>query len=82
MFLCTLQICYNSTSNFVFAASRDRSLYGWKWPIEGTGCTTAIEEKPSQTVEPITILQGHSLGVTALDCNNGGSSSPALAFEN
>ena len=62
-----MQICYNKPSKFVFAASRDRSLYGWQWPIE--------EDEPSDELtvvsEPSTVLHGHSLGVTALDTSDG-----------
>ena len=28
------QVDYNPKSNFVHAASRDRFIYGWKWPPE------------------------------------------------
>lgn len=29
-----VQVDYNTKSNFVHAASRDRFIYGWKWPPE------------------------------------------------
>ena len=28
------QVDYNPKSNFIHAASRDRFIYGWKWPPE------------------------------------------------
>lgn len=60
----TFQISYNNTSNVVFAASRDRALYGWMWPKEPS-------TQPLQPASPDSVLHGHSLGVTAMDTSNG-----------
>jgi hypothetical protein len=67
-----LQICYNCASQFIFAGSRDRCLYGWKWPAVA-GEESGVEPM-ERAPEPNTVLHGHSLGVTALDTSNGEAS--------
>lgn len=70
------KVVYSSNHGVVYAASRDRSVYVWKWPREkpeekSERSTTeepisAVPEENVLVAEPMATLQGHSLGVTAL----------------
>lgn len=69
-----VQVAYSSKSSLVYAASRDRSIYGWKWPRE-----TETELSDSQQQQPAVELvaeadqtfNGHTLGVSALATSEG-----------
>lgn len=66
---------YKNKYGVVYAASRDRSIYGWDWPEGDSSSTQPVQEKGGVhcrlVEEPSLTLQGHSLGVTALASSEG-----------
>ncbi len=68
------KVNYNPTNCLMHAASRDRIIYQWRWPVGGA---EDGEESVNQSFsvtdssqEPTQKLEGHTLGVTALASTN------------
>ena len=68
LFLTLLQVRYNSKSSMLYAASRDRVVYGWRWPKESPNSlhNSFTAEALQETTKR---LERHTLGVTALACS-------------
>ena len=67
---------YSNKRGVIYAGSRDRTIYAWNWPREkadeATETTPVVSDEHNVFVpEPVTTLQAHSLGVTALAHSEG-----------
>ncbi len=71
------KVNYNVSNALLHAASRDRTIYQWKWPenkekeVDGTPEQSFSSSFTGDIQEPTQKLEGHTLGVTALASTSG-----------
>ncbi len=62
-----VKVCCNRNGSFIYGGSRDRSIHAWKYPPPAPDADSAELDSSSC----VTKMEGHSLGVTALDTSEG-----------